>query len=203
MARRTTAEQLNGVTKPLSEEAAAEASLVARVGRQDGAAFAELVERHLGPILNFANRTLSDQTEAEDVAQDTFLRLWKNAERWRPQARLTTWLHRVAYNLCMDRLRKTRPGNLEDAPEQIDSADSPSTSVIKRQTAEMIASAVEDLPHRQRAAITLVHYQELTNIEAADIMEVSVDALESLLARGRRKLRGALEGQRALLVGEA
>lgn len=201
VARSKTARKLNGRTLPLSDEAAEEASLVARVGRQDAAAYATLINLHIGPILNFANRTLSDMSEAEDVAQETFLRLWKNAARWRPEAKLTTWLHRVAYNLCMDRLRKKRPGALEDVPEQVDEADSPSTTVIKAETAEIIAGAVDDLPARQRAAITLVHYQELTNIEAAQIMEISVDALESLLARGRRKLKGALKGQRALLMG--
>ncbi len=203
MARRSTIEKLNKAARPLSQEAAEEASLVARVGAEDAAAFAILIDLHLGPILNFANRILSDLSEAEDISQETFLRLWKNAERWRPDAKLTTWLHRVAYNLCMDRLRKTRPAQLDEVPEQIDGGDSPSTTLIKGQTAEIVAVAVDDLPARQRTAITLVHFQELTNIEAAAIMDVSVDALESLLARGRRKLRGELEGKRALLVGEA
>lgn len=203
VARRSTIEKLNKAARPLSQEAAEEASLVARVGAEDAAAFAILINLHLGPILNFANRILNDLSEAEDISQETFLRLWKNAERWRPDAKLTTWLHRVTYNLCMDRLRKTRPAQLDEVPEQIDSRDSPSTTLIKGQTAEIVAVAVDELPTRQRTAITLVHFQELTNIEAATIMDVSVDALESLLARGRRKLRGELEGKQALLVGEA
>ncbi len=149
-------------------------------------------------------RMLGSKHAAEDAAQETFLRLWRHAGKWKPQgAKFETWLYRVAMNICLDQLRKKKREAPEDAaPEQADSADRQDQAIFLRERRFAIDEALEKLPERQRMAITLCHYQELSNIEAAEIMEVSVDALESLLARGRRALRDALAPMREHLMGK-
>ena len=180
----------------------ADAALVARVGSGDSAACRSLMDTHLGRIHAFAWRMLGDAAEAEDVAQEAFLRLWRQAGKWRAEARVGTWLHRVAHNLCIDRLRKHRGHGGEDPPDVPDPAPGPAAEQQRAQVARRVEAALARLPERQRAAIALVHYQELGNIEAADIMGVSVEAMESLLSRGRRGLREALAGMRDDLMGD-
>jgi RNA polymerase sigma-70 factor, ECF subfamily len=162
-----------------------------RTAKGDASAFRSLADAHLVKIMNFAYRLLHDRTEAEDVAQETFLRLWKDAARYEPRARVTTWLHRIAHNLCVDRLRKRREQPTDSFDEGRSSAE-PGLLLDRKRVALDVTNALAQLPERQRAAITLVHYQELTNIEAAEVLDVGVDALESLLARGRRSLREKL-----------
>jgi RNA polymerase sigma-70 factor (ECF subfamily) len=180
----------------------ADAALVARVGSGDSAACRSLMEAHLGRIHAFAWRMLGDAAEAEDVAQDTFLRLWRQAGKWRAEARVGTWLHRVAHNLCIDRLRQRRGDGGEELPDLPDPSPGPAADQQRAQVARRIEAALASLPERQRAAIVLVHYQELGNIEAAGIMGVGVEAMESLLSRGRRGLREALAGLRDDLMGD-
>ena len=180
----------------------ADAALVARVGSGDSTACRLLMETHLGRIHAFAWRMLGDAGEAEDVAQEAFLRLWRQAGKWRAEARIGTWLHRVAHNLCVDRLRRRRGDIGEEPPDLADPALGPAGEHQRAQVARRIEAALARLPERQRAAIALVHYQELGNIEAADIMGVSVEAMESLLSRGRRGLREALAGMRDDLIGD-
>jgi len=180
----------------------ADAALVARVGAGESAACRSLMEAHLGRIHGFAWRMLGDAGDAEDVAQEAFLRLWRQAGKWRAEARVGTWLHRVAHNLCVDRLRKRRGDSGEQPPDLPDPAPGPAAERHRAQVARSVEIALARLPERQRAAIALVHYQELGNIEAADIMGVSVEAMESLLSRGRRGLREALAGMRDDLMGD-
>jgi RNA polymerase sigma-70 factor (ECF subfamily) len=171
----------------------AETELMRRTAAGDAAAFRTLADLHLSKVMNFAYRLLHDRAEAEDVAQETFLRLWKDAARYRPKARVTTWLHRIAHNLCIDRLRARR--DHPTTPEGVDearSSDEPAGLLAQKQTATAVDEALARLPDRQRVAITLVHYQGLGNAEAADVLGVGVEALESLLARGRRALRAGL-----------
>lgn len=167
----------------------------------DSGASRALVDRHLRKLVAFAYRLLSDRAAAEDVAQETFLRLWKQGRDWQADAAIGGWLHRVAYNLCIDALRRRRPTDDIDDAVLPDRGDTPFQGHHRQEVSEMIAAALEALPDRQRAAIALVHYQEMSQIEAAEIMEVSVDALESLLARGRRALRDALSAHRNDLLG--
>ena len=180
----------------------ADAALVARVGSGDSAACRLLMDAYLGRVHAFAWRMLGDAAEAEDVAQEAFLRLWRQAGKWRAEARVGTWLHRVAHNLCIDRLRKHRGHGGEGPPDVPDPAPGPAAEQQRAQVARRVEAALARLPERQRAAIALVHYQELGNIEAADIMGISVEAMESLLSRGRRALREALAGMRDDLMGE-
>ena len=135
---------------------------------------------------------LGDFGEAEDVVQEAFLRTWRFAPNWRPgAARFDTWLHRVALNLCYDRLRR-RASTVEMPSDLLDPGPAPDRGLHAQDVGRRVDTALQGLSARQREAIILCHYQELSNIEAADIMEITVEALESLLARGRRALRLAL-----------
>ncbi|PZU59018.1 MAG: RNA polymerase sigma factor [Brevundimonas sp.] len=167
--------------------------LVRRVGQGDPAASQALVTRKLPRVLALAQRMLGDAAEAEDVAQETLLKAWRQAPRWTPgRARFDTWLHRVALNLCYDRLRRRREIPTDAPPERPDEGPAPDRGLLAAETGARVDAALAGLPQRQREAIVLCHYQELSNIEAAALMDISVEALESLLSRGRRALRHAL-----------
>ena len=177
--------------------------LVRRVGQGDPAAVQALVARKLPRMMALAQRMLSDPVEAEDVAQEAMLRAWKQAPRWTPgKAKFDTWLHRVGLNLCYDRLRRRREIPTEIPPERPDEGPAPDRGLLAADVGVQVNAALARLPERQREAIVLCHYQELTNIEAAALMNVSVEALESLLSRGRRALRQALSGIRPGAEGE-
>ncbi len=174
-----------------------DAELVARVGQGDEAAFRVLITRKLARTHALAARLLNDSAMADDVAQDAFLRLWRNARNWRAgEARFDTWLHRVVLNLCTDRLRRRRLTFMAEPPEQVDQALTADGQILRDEAAGRVKNAVSRLPPRQREAIVLQTYQELSNIETAAVLGISVDALESLLSRARRSLRTMLgEGE--------
>lgn len=183
----TTRERLSGTVSQADDET----GLMGRVAEGDAVAYRELSDRHLAKIVAYANRLLHDPSEAEDVAQETFLRLWQRAQHWRPEAKLHTWLFRVAHNQCIDRLRRRR----EAGPEALDrqsSGDRPSELLARKRLANEVDAALAALPERQRAAIALTHYQGLNNTEAAAVLDCGVEAVESLLSRGRRTLRKEL-----------
>lgn len=161
-----------------------------RIGDGDAAAYRVLAERHTQAILRYATRLLHEPTEAEDVTQETFLKLWTSAASWKPDARVATWLHRIAHNQCIDRIRKRRGNDSE--VDVIDDQNRPSDLVMRREVAATVEQALQQLPERQRAAIVLVHYQGMSNPEAAQVIGVGVEAVESLLSRGRRSLREML-----------
>ncbi|MGZ5923850.1 MAG: RNA polymerase sigma factor [Rhizomicrobium sp.] len=170
-----------------------DAELVARVGRGDRSAAQLLMTRHLPKMLALARRMLSDPVEAEDAVQDAFMRLWTHAARWQPgRAKFETWLYRVTLNKCYDRLRRRPTAVLDEALDVADPAPGPAVNLENSAISLQIEAALRALPERQRAAIQLCHYQECGNIEAAEILGISVEALESLLARGRRTLRARL-----------
>lgn len=178
-----------------------DARLMRRIAAGDRGAAQQLMDRSLPGILATARRILRDPIEAEDVAQDTFLRAWKAAGRWQMgQAKLETWMNRIAANLCIDRIRKKRAVAIETPPERADPGIAADTSMIVSEAVSVVSSAVSQLPERQRLALELCHFQQRSNIEAAEMLEISVEALESLLARARRKLKAELLPQQDDLV---
>lgn len=183
-----------------SGDASADALLVL-YANGDPQAARELTRRFLPRILGYARRMLGDAAEAEDVAQEAMLRLWRIAPDWRPgEAQVGTWLWRVVANLCTDRLRRRRPGgSLDDAPEPPDPAPGALAALIAADRAAALEAALAALPERQRQAVVLRHLEGLANPEIAEIMGIGVEAVESLTARGKRALAARLAGQRDAL----
>ena len=144
-----------------------------------------------------AMRMLGDRAEAEDVAQDAMLRLWKIAPDWRQgEAKVTTWLYRVVANLCTDRLRKQRNVDIDSVPEPEDDRDGVEGDMQNAARMAALRDALAELPDRQRQAVVLRHIEGLGNPEIAEIMEISTEAVESLTARGKRALAAILAGRR-------
>lgn len=173
--------------------------LLARFASGDQAAARVLTARLTPRVLGLAMRMLRDDAEAEDVAQEAMVRLWKIAPDWRAgEAKVSTWLHRITSNLCIDRLRKRRRAGppLEDVAEPPDPTPGAAATMIARDRAAAVTAAMRNLPERQRIAIALRHFEDLGNPEIAEKMDVSVEAVESLLARGRRALAKELAGLR-------
>lgn len=160
---------------------------------------ARVLTARLSPrILAYATRTLGDRAEAEDVTQDAMMRLWNIAPDWRQdEAKVSTWVYRVAMNLCIDRMRKTRRQRpLDAAPEPVDEAASPVEMMQSGARVEALQAALAELPDRQAQAVSLRHLQGLPNPQIADIMGQSVEAVESLTARGKRALKAILSGRK-------
>ena len=165
-------------------------ALVAGVGRGDPSSVRAFVSAKLPRMTSLAQRMLGDAAEAEDVAQEVFVRAWKQARDWRPgPAKFDTWMHRVALNLCYDWLRARREVPTAEVPDRPDPGPAPDRALETAQLGDRVERALQRLPDRQREAIVLCWWQELSNKEAAALMEISVEALESLLSRGRRALR--------------
>lgn len=148
-------------------------------------------------VMAHAFRLLGDRAEAEDVAQDALMRLWKIAPDWRQgEAQVSTWLYRVVANLCTDRLRKTKAVGLEGICEPADDTPGPAETMVERARASALQDALQNLPDRQRQAVVLRHIEGLNNPEIAEVMMISVEAVESLTARGKRALAQDLAGRR-------
>lgn len=173
--------------------AASDDDLLARLAQGEQAVCALLVERHLSRVVSLATRILGEQAEAEDVAQDAFLRLWRHAPSWQPgRAKLSTWLHRVTVNLCIDRKRRKPAVALDSIPEPPSRVPGAASLIAQQQTAKRVQAAIATLPERQRIAILLCHYEGYSNPDTAEMLDTTVEAVESLLARGRRALKQAL-----------
>lgn len=193
MPRDTTAE---APTEALEDEA-----LLALYARGDPGAARLLADRLTPRVLGYAARLLGgDRAEAEDVAQEAMVRLWRAAPGWRAgEARVSTWMYRVVTNLCTDRLRargRRRAVTLEEAPEVADGAPGAVAGLIEADRQAALLSALAALPDRQRQAIVLRHIEGLANPEIAAVMEIGVEAVESLTARARRGLSALLAGRR-------
>lgn len=160
-----------------------------RVAGGDREAYASLVAQHLSPIQAYSQRMTGNPASAEDITQEVFLRLWlKAAEFDASKARLTTWLHRMAHNLAIDHLRKRQREAPLEGVEDFESAADEETGDPRR-----VLQALMQLPERQRSALTLTYYQDLSNREVADIMGLGTRAVESLLVRARSALKKILE----------
>jgi RNA polymerase sigma-70 factor, ECF subfamily len=183
-----------------------DAALMLRVKQGDTTAFTELVEKYKQPVMNLAYRTVRDATEAEDLAQNVFVQVYKSAGRYKSTAKFSTWLFTIARNLCLNEIRRRsrHPAESLDAthPEQEDQplqqfedkkTFSPPESLLHGELAQNIDRALADLPESQRAAILLCRQDELSYEEIAEVLGCSVSATKSLIHRGRETLKERLK----------
>jgi RNA polymerase sigma-70 factor (ECF subfamily) len=170
-----------------------DSALLAAAAAGGEKAFASLVERHYDVIYRVVWRVTSGHADTEDLVQETFLRLWNNPSQVRHGLALRGWLMRVATNLAIDRARRKQASSIDDQPEFAAPGPTALDHVLGDRSANDINSALARLPERQRLALSLVYFESMSNIEAASAMEISVEAIESLLARGRRALKADLK----------
>ncbi|MBL8892973.1 MAG: sigma-70 family RNA polymerase sigma factor [Rhizobiales bacterium] len=175
--------------------AGADAALLERVRRADKAAFSTLLSRHYDAAYRVAYRMMGRAADCEDIVQDAFVKLWTNPGQIREGQALRAWLMRVVSNLSIDRLRRKPMLNADEVPEPASDKAGPDLVALRNSVSSEIDKAIAMLPERQRMALIFVYYEGLSNRDAAAALELSVDALESLLARARRSLKKALAGQ--------
>lgn len=177
-------------------------ALMLLFARGEAGAARILTARLLPRVLNHAARVLGNRTDAEDVAQEAMLRLWRAAGDWQAGgAKVSTWLYRVTANLAIDRLRRAgRAVGLDDTDEPADEeALAADDRLIRADRMAALDAALATLPERQRQAVVLRHIEGVSNPEIAEVLEISVEAVESLTARGKRALAAALEDQKEAL----
>ena len=183
-----------------------DAALMLRVKRGDRAAFTELVERYKQPVMNLVYRTLRDETEAEDLAQNVFLQVYKSRSRYQRTAKFSTWLFTIARNLCLNELRRRSRHPAESLEETHGEHEGqlqrqyedkknflPTETLLHGELAQKIEEALAELPENQRTAILLCRQDELSYEEIAEILECSLSATKSLIHRGRETLKEKLK----------
>ena len=175
--------------------------LMRLVSTGDTQAFEELIERHQSLVAGTVARMLGSNSEVEDIAQQVFIRVWKSAGRYTPRAKFTTWLLKITRNLVFNELRRTRrraqvPIQTEPDAEEIPLKDetnpTPDASLLENELQEAIEKAITELPERQRMALVLRRYEELNYEQIAEILDLSVPAVKSILFRARTELRAQL-----------
>jgi len=185
-------------------EAGGEGDLLALVAGRDEAAFRQLAGRHMPRLLTLARRMLRDPSEADDIAQETLLRLWKNAPAIAVgPAGVAPWLKQVATNLCLDRLRSRGRLELTDELPDVPEPARQQAQLEARELKQRVDAALSALPDRQRVALTLFQYEGMSMAEVGAMMGVSEVAVESLLARARRALKAALADEWRQMKSEA
>ena len=183
-----------------------DAALMLRVKRGDRAAFTGLVEKYQQPVLNFVFRSLRDEAEAEDVAQNVFLQVFKSRARYERTAKFSTWLFTIARNLCLNEIRRrsrhpaesleeTHPENEDQPTRQYEDRKTflPTENVLHGELAAKIEAALAELPEAQRTAILLCRQDELSYEEIAEVLDCSLSATTSLIHRGRETLKEKLK----------
>ncbi len=174
----------------MADEQPSDVDLMGRLGAGDIAALGVLAERHQGRVISLAYRLLGDWHRAEDVAQETFLRLYQAARHYQPQARFTTWLYRIVYNLSIDEQRRVASHPASRPPPEIEPQDvSAGDAAQKSETARLVQQAVNALSERQRRVVILHRYEGLSHAEIATVTGWSRSAVESLLVRAYENLR--------------
>jgi RNA polymerase sigma-70 factor (ECF subfamily) len=178
--------------------------LMRLIAAGDQKAAGKVVEDHLPLLISLARHMLGNEAEADEIAQDAFLKLWKQADKWEPgRALVSTWLRRVASNLCIDRLRQRRTRAMTAQDDQPVGATQ-QLELEEKELKQRVNMALDGLPERQKLALVLCHYQGMSQRQASRVLEISEHALESLLARARRRLKASLENEwRQLLPDRA
>jgi len=179
--------------------------LMARIGEGDERALEILVHRHQASVLNLAYRFIGDRTQAKDLAQEVFLRVWQAAKSYEPKAKFATWIYRITANLCFNELKSARRKKLlqflrfnadheiqteEDFPDRSPSAED---LLVARERNLQVTDALQSLPENQRLAIILKRYDDLSYEEIAHVLGCSVPAVESLLVRAKGTLQKKLK----------
>lgn len=173
----------------------ADDDLLQQIGQGDERAFRLLVERHVDRAYALALRILRNPTDAEDVVQDVMVKIWTHGGDWKEgRARFSTWLYRVVTNRCLDLCRRPRTSDIDDAPEVADGAPDALSALHTGEVNLILERAMSRLPEQQRIALILSYNDDLSNAEIAEIMETTIQAVESLLKRGRQHLRKTLTG---------
>ena len=167
--------------------------LLDRLAASDEAAFRELVQRHIDRAFGLAVRILGGKADAEDVVQDTFLKVWIHRGEWQHgRAKFSTWLYRVVTNRCIDLRRRPRTDDVDAIPEPMDARPDAVSTMHRHQVSTILDEAIKRLPEQQRIALILSYHEDMSNAEIAEVMETTVSAVESLLKRGRQQLRAIL-----------
>jgi RNA polymerase sigma-70 factor (ECF subfamily) len=167
--------------------------LLNRLALNDEAAFRILVERHIDRAFGIALRIIGSRADAEDVVQDTMLKVWTHRGRWQHgRAKFSTWLYRVVTNRCIDLHRRPRTDNVDAVPEPADAQPDVVSTMQRDEVTHMLEDAMRRLPEQQRVAVILSYHENMSNGEIAEVMDTTVAAVESLLKRGRQQLRDLL-----------
>lgn len=176
--------------------------LMMRITQRDKDAYRILVNKYLGVCVRFAERMVGSRQDAEDIVQETCLKLWRDPTSWKQQSKFSTWLYRVIVNACIDHKRKVIPFANVELDELHDHAQAADEMLIARQKAAHMQRLLQQLPDRQRAALVLSYYEELSNQQSADALGINVLALQQLLFRARQNLKQLLIGERMEQINE-
>ena len=177
--------------------------LMERIGAGDHRAFRELVERHQNAVVGTVAKMLGNASEAEDIAQQVFLRVWRHAKRYRPDAKFTTYLFTITRNLVFNESRRKKRRNEVSADEREENSHThipadpnrqPDSELLQEELRQAVDKAIASLPEPQRMAVVLRRYEQMPYEEIARVLDVSVSAVKSLLFRARAALRDALAG---------
>lgn len=167
-------------------------ALLLRIAQRDGEAYRLLVNKYLSTCVHFAERMLGNRQDAEDIAQETCLKIWNRPADWENRARFSTWLYRVVFNACIDHKRRHVTVVELDFDALHDRSRLADDVLIEREQSEVVRNLLQQLPDRQRVALVLCYYEEVSNRHAAEIMGINVGALQQLLFRARQNLKTLL-----------
>lgn len=176
--------------------------LMMRIAGKDKDAYRILVNKYLSLCVRFAERMVGNRQDAEDIAQETCLKIWRKPESWKQQSKFSTWLYRVIVNACIDHKRKVIPFANVELEALHDHAEAVDEVLMARQKADHMQRLLQQLPDRQRAALVLSYYEELSNQQTADALGIPVGALQQLLFRARQNLKLLVRGKSLEIVNE-